>query len=852
MPTEPIPACHWTSDSLRHDFHAFGVTRALLEHGLREGGHDTTELANANAPLLAAARAAVSGDADRGREKLQEAFCILADIRCARYPFERGWIDIPHAGILAADGGIAELEWPQLTCDYLAQMADLAETRGYRFALEYNTGSWVETARRHPATVERLARLWRAGQIEIVNGTWSGPLQQYSNIELAAREFEIGQAANVKLFGKPCETYACQELSFMPSFPGLLRDFGYKRAIHTSQNRGQAPASRHNHFLWQGKDGRSIAAVGHHEFDLVQRNVNFYLEWPTMFIGCLKEGLNSLDSACMHDQGLVIFREEMVRSETYAPVLGQHRTPKDVLPEGCEINLQKESFQFDRYTFEAACHGPICDHWISVFEEILRYSHWIVRVEALASAAFLEEVSELNPVWEWILYLESHDNVLVPGGTSGDFYYYAVMEFAGAHFGFERLSFGRLLSDRRPKMEAVLSHVEDTALARLGLCHALGHTTCTWQLRNPHPQTLVYGGWFPWSGEDLQAYGKGVRLRTWHGRAYWSGRLDAGLNLALTVSPAESLCDTHQLTDSRFEWILRHGLESTLVVVPQKGDQPHILIEPVDASGEPFRLHQLRHSADDALAVTHVEWTRREMSGGDLNIVIDFVQIFGSPLLSLHAEVTGFNPSGSHKENDALRLRFKPDSELKAVEFFVSHFTEESRKDIQTSSPYLAKMVTANGHLSIFNRGSIWHTRHRDALEVVLMVPHEKVSRRDFAIAWNIEHPVTTAIRQLDHPILTLDSEIGGSPRRHLTCGQANLWLSSWRPDGQVRISETEGLDTEATIMLNPGASEAHFLGERGMLGEQPRLDADGNVCFRIAPYESLAVQIIFNSIHES
>ena len=863
---------------LRRDFHAFGACLALLEYGLLEGGYDPAELCAAHAPLLTAARAFVAGSAEFARAGLQTAFTALYEIRRRHFPFVRGCIDIPHAGILAADGGLAELEWPEYTRTFLSYMADLAESLGYRFSLEYNVGGLVETARRHPEIIARLGRLWLAGKIDFVNGSWAGPLQQYSDIDLAAREFELGQEALEKLFGRRCESYACQEFSFLPSFPGLLRDFGYTRVAHITQNRGQVPETQHNHLNWRGKDGRTIPAVGHHTLDLVKRGVNFYIEWPTLFRGAQKLGIPRLDSPCMQDQAQVYLREEVVRAERYAPLFGEHVTLPDVLPHGLEADLPAETFSWDEYSWEQPCNGPICYHWISVFEQVLRYARRTARAETLAAAAGIPAQDRLRPAWEWVLYLESHDNELVPHGSAGDFYSRNYLDYYGPVFDPATAYFGTLMQAKSPGIEALLGEVETAALARLGLTAVSGGKPGRRVLLfNPFPQPLAPGGWFPWAGADFRAAGDGCELRSFNGRCYWSGTLAAGSRTTMATAlrptagtrlpataawrvspgPAQAVelrspqslpADDCRPPESSASLPLagpsQPGRAGTTPAAPVSA-RSSWAVAPVDDLGARFRRTQLRHTADAAFAVSQAEWSCRRPTGPDTVVRVEFVQIAGCPLLFLHVEVTGYRPNGTDKRNAALRLRFTPTAgDIDGVDYFVSHFLEPSRKTEMTSSPYVARVQTRHGALALLNQGSLWYQNQGGAVDVAIMMPDERVTHRDLAVGWNLAQPIATAVRQLDRPLLVRETGTDAWAGIRVQVEPASVWVSSWRSDGVLRLSETAGRTGDAVLQVTPVPAGAVFLGERGRHQEPLSVLADGSLRVRLKPYESAAIRL--------
>lgn len=835
-----VPAVDPSARSLRRDFHAFGIAYVLVDSAFRTADVPLPALDSAFRSLLQAARHAAAGAAHRARADLALAFRALAAVRSRAFPLDLQYIDMPHNGILSAWSGLAEGEWPEYTRRYLEYMADLAERLGYRFTLEYNVGSWVRLGERYPKLIRRIARLWAQGRIELVHGSWSGPMLQYADVELAAREFELGQQGLHRCFGRRCESYACQEFSFTPALPGLLRQYGFRRAVHLTQNRGQVPLSKHLFLDWQGKDGTRIPALGHDPLSLVKRGVNFYLERFRTFTEARRRGVRSFVDVCMQDQSRLVFREELVRAEQYAPVLGRHRTLADALPAD-GTRLPAEPFRFDRYQWEQPVNGPISWDWISMFQRIFAWRHRAARAEMLAATTgTAKDAGTWDTVWDWILYCQSHDNTLVPGGIPGDFYSGSAPDYVGVRL-MPPDSYGAILAAQAPDVDRLLGTVERQALLKLGLEWPHENTMPSKGfLFNPYPTTRIGGGWFPCRLPDGSFRAEGLRVCIWKGRCYWSGTVAVQQALSLgTHTPLRMAFGGRAArgTNPRVR-IARGGR----ICIVQTG-KPALWLRPVAAGYPPFRRIALDHAAHGDFQVSRAVWETRNVQKAACRVKLLLVRFNTDDSLHLHAEITGWTAPGERKYEDLLALEVAAASGWRRFSCFAGHFTETSRKRNVTSSPYLAHAQTEGCTLAVLNYGNIWLRNTRRNLQLCLMVPHETERRRDFTLGWDLADPVLRAVQALEQPLLLTGRPIAAALR--LAMHAPGVWLSSWRPDGRMRLSETRGKAAEAALSITPAPAGAVL---ETFCGEDRRSFPcrDGIVRVPLRPWESLQVRLNF------
>jgi hypothetical protein len=759
-------------------------------------------------------------------------------------------VDAPHCGILFPEGGMFEAEWPHYLQEFLRGFLPFLEAGNYRLSLETSVVTLQELVRRYPRYAELARRLIGEGKLELVNGSWSGPLQQYSGLEATYREFEVGQAA-LRQMGLPVNSYVCQEFSFTPAFPGILRDLGYKTAWHATQNRGWCPEGKDLFFNWQGADGRSLPVVGHHHLNIARRGCNTYIELPFTFIKAREEKVTEMVVVMLQDQGYIHLRFEMIRAHQYAPVFVEYATLGGLMAARGGTELPAQSFRMEEYYWEQPYWGSVSVDWLSGLERQYAATQRLLGLEALTAAAGLSLAGELTPAWETALGRESHDALLCSAAETGSFYR-SMPDYEGPRTGG---SLCDLLDDRSQVEAAALEGVEERALATLGLSSAVSADGPAAVL-NPWPAARRYGGLLYGVKSGLSLEGAGLRGGTLAGLGYVAGEIAGGAWEETTVcfeegpdegrprpesgpsgagSGPDSLGAAPQRSSSRpLQWEIAPGQGEEVVL--SNGDL-RLALAPRLAAGGAFSRLDAQSGTTGSLAWYEARWLEPDE---EIEVRVRLIQVAGSPLLHLDAETHGYDPGIVNKLDNALYLRLETEADLLGHEAFISHFLQETHKEVITS-PYLLVSRLPAGALSLINYGNIWHRVEGRAIEAAIMVPLEGAIRRRLALGWQLEEPIRAA-QELNEPLALVAASGSGRARGAVEVEAPGVLVTSWRPEGIMRLAETTGQTRQVTLRFPGPVAGAEFLYERGQT-DQPRVSG-AEVSFELGAYEAVAVQV--------
>lgn len=818
-----VPVCSSDADSLRRDFHAFGAMLEIFKHLLREGQEICEALPEIETTVLEAARAYVAGEGELAQDLLAQAFRRLAAERERRFPLKIYMVDTPHCGIILPEGSMFEGEWPHYLDEFLKGFVPFLDNAGYKLSLETSVVSLQELLRRYPRYGDLARRLIGEGKLELVNGSFSGPLQQYSGIEAAYREFEIGQAT-LRALGLTIDSYVCQEFSFTPAFPGILRDLGYRTALHAIQNRGWCPEGEGLFLRWRGADGRSLPVIGHHHLNTIRRGSSTYIELPLAFVRAREEGLEELVVVLMQDQGYIHLRFEMIRAHRYAPVFVEYATVGQIMAARADEALPEQSFRMDEYYWEQPYWGPTSVDWLSGLERHYGYTQRLLGLEALAAAAETPVGNALASAWETALARESHDALLCSAGATGDFYRRSMPDYQGPRGG---QWLAEVLVAREQSEAASLDRCEGEALAALGLRPEVGEEGRAAVL-NPWPMERRYGGLILGAPGGLTLEGEGLRGGTWAGVGYVAGELNGSAWESVTLSA------TAADAPGRWTWEVSGGDEARVQLA-----QAELRLELVPrlAAGGTFRREELQTTEAGPLRRTEVRWAQTD---GGTQLCVHLIQVSGSPLLHLEAETTGYDPGVVDKLQNALYLRLETGEDLQGHEAFISHFLQETRKTV-ISSPYLLVSRLPTGALSLINYGNIWHQVEERAVESALMFPLEREGRRRLTLGWNLADPVGAAL-EMNEPLHLVGGGTSGRAAGAVTLEGQGVRITSWQPGGILRLAETQGRAQPVSLSFGRALHSAEFLYERG---RQEQAQVEGTeVRFNLGAYEVVALRV--------
>lgn len=236
---------------LAADFHALGLARLLAEL-LARRMRSSTDIVTAdfNAAVVAAARAAVTGDEAAAREKLRECFAALEATRSRYYPVDVWLLDL----VLVADSTLGRR---------LERELDAPTPLGLVV-----TGRLLEqVGREEPALLARLRDRVAAGAVEVVGGRDDATPVDFQLLETLAASLDRGRAICRDLLGTAPVTFGQCAGGSSAFLPRLLVDRGYSGAIWNLFDGTPLPDPHASRIRWQGSDGACIEAVARPPLD---------------------------------------------------------------------------------------------------------------------------------------------------------------------------------------------------------------------------------------------------------------------------------------------------------------------------------------------------------------------------------------------------------------------------------------------------------------------------------------------------------------------------------------------------------------------------------------------------------
>lgn len=386
------------------DFMAYGLNRFLI---WRLAEQKNTEVEFPDSLIMAAAAAWSKGENVVG--KLQQAFSRLSEIRHELSQTEFLFYEAPHFGVFLDGQPFIEVEWPQNLVDRMRGFLKLAHEYGWRPSLEGSANCWSYLLEKAPELRRDLVRAWDAGEIDLVNGTYALPFALFSPLGMQYREFQLGAERFKELFGRPAKTYECQENSFSPQMPELLKMFGYEQAVHVTQNHGSTPPAERN-FLWKSPSGVTIPAIGCGNRRHARISIQIYYNLPELAADSSGEQI----LFNMQDITTIPMRLLMIRSMKYASIWGRFVTADDLKqPSETSHVYSHDDYQLSQSYFYIK---PNRDNMLSSHEKIFRFN------DAYRCAQLLEPDFQDQDFERDLCMLESHDVLVAAGERPGEFY----------------------------------------------------------------------------------------------------------------------------------------------------------------------------------------------------------------------------------------------------------------------------------------------------------------------------------------------------------------------------------------------------------------------------------------------
>lgn len=702
----------WQSDT-RVDFQAYGLNRLFVQWFLEINGAAKEMVREADDFYSKAVSAWGAGDPRKVAEFLGEAFGGLAKLRKSFSQMDVLFLECPHLGILFADKGFFELEWPEQSKRMIFSYFNQIEKHAYKVSLEAGASCWKNLAARYPELGVKLKELWEKGALELTNGTFSLPYALLSPLAFQYWQFKKGHDAFKKVFGKAPETYQCQENSLTPQMPELLKHFGYKKAFHVTQNHGEAPPEKSEFIKWVSPAGHGLAAMSAQNPLLTRKGNNYFLDLPLIHHEYGREN-RSLNYINFQDLGYVPFRLQMIRAHKYAPVWGRFALAGAAFGKITEKTLEPKSYPADAYKISANIFysDETNINALSHYERF--YALVGLRRQLLLAAQAAGKISELyepiNESIENLCLLEAHDCGVVQGQRRGEFHSTNTMETPP----YSRETLSRKISEIAAEITSNFDkNVQKISGEGAGELYNAAEVALGFA-RVKYPALF--------SGKGTVCHGNAV---------YAAGPFGAFSAARPTVAG--------ELTNAgNCNWEVR--AEGSTVAIGYKSNK--ILFAPVDRKRGRFELFKSELKKDGVLNFAQFFWISQNPH---LQLVLTSV-VFADGCDYVEIDVQ-YSPRNDFdvvsKWDDYLALEFSAGAGLKNVFRFnpnVSSLTSENR----VASPYCLVVETAAGNAASFmNEGAVLYELDRENGKInwVFHVACETVRERRMALAFGKKDP---------------------------------------------------------------------------------------------------------------
>ncbi|HXT59200.1 MAG TPA: hypothetical protein VN699_11220 [Pirellulales bacterium] len=296
---------------LAADFQALGFCYLMVELLTRQMRYmsnvDEIHLKN---ETLAAARAAVGGDADTARDRLRSCFDVLTEARERFYPVESYLVDLVLTAPTTLGAGLRrELD------DSVAKNVLICGQ-----ALE-------QLAATQPETLSAFQLALDHGRVAVVGGEHAEGELPLLPLEAVLAELRRGAASyQASLALKPV-VYGRRRFGLSPMLPMVLSRLGYEGALHLTLDDGRFPRTGQAKSRWEGLDASAIDALERLPLDA---------NLPESFLGFPRKLGEAMDLdhvatvVFAHWPGQISpFFGDLRRSAAYAPVLGKFITLTD-------------------------------------------------------------------------------------------------------------------------------------------------------------------------------------------------------------------------------------------------------------------------------------------------------------------------------------------------------------------------------------------------------------------------------------------------------------------------------------------------------------------------------------------
>ena len=195
--------------------------------------------------VVAAAKHATDGDHDKAKEGLVRCFDLLLDEKNGYYPVEPELLDI----VLTAPTTLGANFAKQLETDHPTNIL--------------MTGVVCDTlANRSSESLEKLKQRIADERVCVIGGLEEELPEPLVSSESTLNQLSLGRATFMKHLGVEPSVFMRRRFGLHSSLPGILEQFNFVGAVHSTLDDGTFPRSSNCTIRWTGDDDRSLLAVG--------------------------------------------------------------------------------------------------------------------------------------------------------------------------------------------------------------------------------------------------------------------------------------------------------------------------------------------------------------------------------------------------------------------------------------------------------------------------------------------------------------------------------------------------------------------------------------------------------------
>lgn len=279
--------------------------------------------------IIAAATAAMEGNAGEAQSRLAASFDILAAERDHYYPGEAYLLDVT----MLVSSTLGESLRGQLSKASTCNLLLSGELLG-------------EMANKEPTTLELLRAALQAERVGLIGGEYSERRASLLSCETLLTQLQQGLDAHQKALSRRPKVFGRRRFGLTPCLPQILTKLGFDAALHATFEEGVVPEGSQVKVRWEGCDGTPITAIARVPLDAAK---------PQTFLNLgVKLGesmdMDHIATVCLaHWPGTPSpWYEDLRRTAGYGSALGKFITLEEYF-RSTDYPVHQDRFGYDQY-----------------------------------------------------------------------------------------------------------------------------------------------------------------------------------------------------------------------------------------------------------------------------------------------------------------------------------------------------------------------------------------------------------------------------------------------------------------------------------------------------------------------